>query len=63
MFSYGRLESIFSINVAGLKKSVIRELLKLTQKKLMVTSLVYIFEMMVLAILNKIGIAGLQIVL
>lgn len=29
---YGRLESIFSINVAGLKKSVIRELLKLTQK-------------------------------
>lgn len=32
MFSYGRLESIFSINVAGLKKSVIRELLKLTQQ-------------------------------
>ena len=32
MFSYGRLESIFSVNVAGLKKSVIRELLKLTQK-------------------------------
>ncbi len=29
---YGRLESIFSINVAGLKKSLIRELLKLTQK-------------------------------
>ena len=32
MFSYGRLESLFSINVAGLKKSVIRELLKWTQK-------------------------------
>lgn len=32
MFSYGRLESIFSVNVAGLKKSVIRELLKLTQQ-------------------------------
>ena len=32
MFSYGRLESLFSVNVAGLKKSVIRELLKLTQK-------------------------------
>jgi len=32
MFTYGRLESLFSINVAGLKRSVIRELLKLTQK-------------------------------
>ena len=32
MFSYGRLESLYSINVAGMKKSVIRELLKLTQK-------------------------------
>ncbi|MFH1941685.1 MAG: PLP-dependent aminotransferase family protein [bacterium] len=32
MFSYGRLESMFSVNVAGLKKSVIRELLKLTQQ-------------------------------
>lgn len=32
MFSYGRLESMFSINVAGLKKSVIRELLKWTQQ-------------------------------
>ena len=29
---YGRLESLFSVNVAGMKKSVIRELLKLTQK-------------------------------
>ena len=32
MFTYGRLESLFSVNVAGLKRSVIRELLKLTQK-------------------------------
>ncbi len=29
---YARLESMYSINVAGMKKSVIRELLKLTQK-------------------------------
>ena len=29
---YGKLESLYSINVAGMKKSVIRELLKLTQK-------------------------------
>lgn len=32
MYPIGKLESVFSINVVGLKKSVIRELLKLTQK-------------------------------
>ncbi len=32
MYPIGNLESVFSINVTGLKKSVIRELLKLTQK-------------------------------
>jgi len=32
MYPIGNLESVFSINVIGLKKSVIRELLKLTQK-------------------------------
>ncbi|MFO7889225.1 MAG: PLP-dependent aminotransferase family protein [bacterium] len=32
MYPIGKLESVFSINVTGLKKSVIRELLKLTQK-------------------------------
>jgi 2-aminoadipate transaminase len=32
MFTFGKLESVFSINVVGLKKSVIRELLKVTQK-------------------------------
>lgn len=32
MYPIGRLESVFSINVVGLKKSVIRELLKITQK-------------------------------
>ena len=37
MFSYGRLESLYSINVAGMKKSVIRELLKLTQKPGMIS--------------------------
>ena len=29
---YGKLESLYSINITGMKKSVIRELLKLTQK-------------------------------
>jgi len=32
MYPIGKLESVFSINAVGLKKSVIRELLKLTQK-------------------------------